>query len=350
MLFSDASNTYLDFLRHERGLAVSTIKCYGPWLRHYNRFCDQIGLEPHFTARMSASACKRYLYECGARKFRPRTTRNAFAALRGFARFGIEQGWISADPTSSLTMPKKDAASRPIASDEDLEKLMRVVEYERDARKRARKRAMLYVLVMVGVRFSELMDLREQDINLPNKTLTVHAGKGQKTRTLYPPQECLDALSEWIIERRKMGCKHDWLWAFDPARRMGDKGTREMLEALKAQAGLAQVDTIKPHALRRAFATRLLRGGADIKIIQAALGHSDANTTFVYLAMRDLPAQAMADLAALPAPAFSKRPTPPAPLLKDAPKAEQPRQRLASAPINDRATDLRARRTRQASK
>jgi len=156
-------------------------------------------------------------------------------------------------------------------------------------------------LIFCGVRFSELIAVKVSHLNLPDRTLLVASGKGSKSRMLYPPPECLNALSEWTAYRAKMGCRHDWLFAYDANRRVGKIAVREMLEDIKAIAGLASHDNIKPHSIRHAFATRLMENGADIRSIQAALGHADATTTLIYLHAAEQPAKAMAELASLTA-------------------------------------------------
>jgi len=160
-------------------------------------------------------------------------------------------------------------------------------------------------------------------------------GKRAEIAPALPTPECLNALSEWLAYRSKLGCKHDWLLAYDK-RRVGEIAVREMLEDVKAIAGLADRDNIKPHSIRHAFATRLIEEGADIRSIQAALGHSDATTTLIYLHASERPAQAMAGLAGLDGPAGEGM-------------ARQAVRGQRAAGSADRAADMGARRHRRSS-
>ena len=249
----------------------------------------------------STPVLRRYLYSLSARGLRPRTIHGLFDPLRGLGNFLVDNGVLTANPVLALKMPKKDAAQCLTISREEIAALLEALERQRDPRHTALSRAILHTLVFCGLRAQECLDLKVAHVSLDNKTLLVASGKGRKSRMLYPSPECLAALSEWLLVR-EADCTHDWLWAEDRGRRVGYEGLRQMLEEIKCLAGLRDHANIKCHSIRHFFATHLLERGATIKQIQAAMGHSMAQTTFVYLHLGEAESKAMADLASLDAP------------------------------------------------
>ncbi len=299
MLFADVKQDFVYYLEHERGLTKQSLRTYRSWLLYFDRFCESVSTGPLLEDRLSVPLLRRYLYWMSGKGLRPRSVRGAFSPLRALGEFCIDNGLLTTNPALALKLPKKDAAQRLLVSAAELQALLAAVERQREPRRLALSRAILSTLIFCGVRFSELMDIKVGHVSVTERTLLIASGKGNKSRLLYPPPECLNALSEWLAVRAKMGCKHDWLFAYDRNRRIGEIGVREMLEDVKAIAGLQGHDNIKPHSIRHAFATRLMKNGADIKSIQSALGHSEATTTLIYLHASEQPAQVMAELASL---------------------------------------------------
>ncbi|MEO7716670.1 MAG: tyrosine-type recombinase/integrase [Capsulimonas sp.] len=281
VLLSDAVADYLRYIQFERGLSKTTQSSYGCYIRRFLSWLSTNGYaEPSLTT-FNSTVLRRYLYAVSEGK-RPRTVRSAFHPLRGLAVFLKEQNLLTENPCEAIKLPKKDAAHRLLVSDDEVAQLLLACERQREVRRRALSRAMISVLVYAGLRRQELIDLKVSDIHAGGEpTITVRSGKGGKSRTIYPCRECMAALGEWLAVREE--CSHDWLWARDRSHRMGDAGVASTLETVKAIAGLGGHDNIKPHSLRHNCATRLLRNGADLRSIQALLGHSQLETTAVYL-------------------------------------------------------------------
>jgi len=301
MLLSNVTPDYLNYITHELGLSPRTVTCYGSRLRHNARWLEANGYpDPDLTA-FSAPVLRRYLYAESTRGLRPRTLRGLFNPLVGLGDFLVAQGLLPDNPARTIVMPKVDAAERKLSLDRDLTALMTALELQADQRKLSFERALFSVLINCGPRAAELLGMKVSHFSPDANTLLVAHGKGEKARTLHPPPDTGSALSEWIIEREKMGCRHDWLWAITVTRRLGYDGLRDTLKEAKARAGLAGNDTIHCHAIRRAFATRMMTRGGSIKAIQAALGHTQTETTFRYLFLAEEGAKVMADIGALSA-------------------------------------------------
>ena len=195
-------------------------------------------------------------------------------------------------------MPKNDAAIRLTVSEEEVQALLDACEKQRTPQDVAFSRAMLMVFIFCGLRRQECFDLRLSDVMLSDKSLLVRSGKGAKSRKVFLSPPVHTALSEWLAVRPT--AHHDWLWYYDPARRIGYVGFKRLLDELKAVAGYKDAPNIKPHSLRHACATRLLRHGANIKDIQVWLGHSQLSTTAQYLHSSEEQLRQIADLSQLP--------------------------------------------------
>ena len=154
------------------------------------------------------------------------------------------------------------------------------------------------VLCYGCLRRSELCDLRESDVDLADKSLLIRSGKGRKSRRVFVCADAVTALREWLA-LREADCKADWLFMYDRSRRLHYAGIASLIETLKATAGLRDNEAVKPHGLRHWGATNLLRNGANLRDVQAFLGHSDLTTTARYLHSSEEQLRGIAELTAL---------------------------------------------------
>jgi len=144
--------------------------------------------------------------------------------------------------------------------------------------------------------------MRTQAVDLSTRSLLVQQGKGRKSRMIPLCEEALPPLREWLALRGTLTCPHDYLFVGLGRRRVGVNTLSAILEEIKAIAGMKGDPRIKPHSIRHAAATRLMRNGADIRSIQAWLGHADLHTTAVYLHTDEHQVRKIADLAGLQPP------------------------------------------------
>lgn len=281
MSLTDIVEDFLRYAQFERGLAKTTQATYRCYLHRFLTWLSENGYRDPAITAFNTTVLRRYLHAVSAGR-RPRTVRSAFHPLRTLSLYLVRMGTLSENPCEPIALPKKDAAHRALVSDEEVRQLLLACERQSDSRRIALARAIISTLVFAGLRRQELLDLRVTDVQPDGSgSLLVRSGKGGKSRTVYPCHECLTALQEWIAVRSE--CTHNWLWARDRSHRMGDEGLASLVETVKATAGLAGHDNIKPHSLRHNCATRLMRNGADLRSIQAFLGHSQLETTAVYL-------------------------------------------------------------------
>lgn len=278
---SSAIDVYLEYLEHEQHASRTTRYGYAAYLRRFARFVVERHQTEVAVAEVVVDDVRAYLYSLSRQGLRPRTLRTALYPVRGLFALAVERGYRPDNPAGAVKLPKKDAAVRETVSDEELERLLAGCDREPDPTRGTMLKALLAVLIFGGVRRQELLDLKVADVDLKEKRLLVRSGKGSKSRSLFLCQACVDALRAWLAVRPR--AKHDYLFLVDSRRRLGEVGLGTLIEEAKALADLRDHGNIKPHAMRHAAATRLLRNGADLRSIQQFLGHSQLQTTAIYL-------------------------------------------------------------------
>ena len=213
-------------------------------------------------------------------------------ALRSLHRFLVREGRITSDPTAGLGVPKQPRALPKAIPLEDIERLLGLPGDEGLGR---RDRAILEVLYGSGLRISELVALDVDDVDLDLGSILVRMGKGNKSRVLPLGRAARDAVGDYLAVTRRT------LIAKRPARspregaaalflnarggRLSRQGCWKILKAYARVAGLE--DKVSPHTLRHSFATHMLDGGADIRVVQELLGHASLTTTQVYTLVSD---------------------------------------------------------------
>ncbi|SNB45558.1 site-specific tyrosine recombinase XerD [Geobacter sp. DSM 9736] len=268
---------FLNYLIVEKGLSENTIEAYsrdvGSYLDHLDRCgCSSIkDVRPPDVAGHLAS-----LHEAG---LSPRSHARALSAVRMFHRFLMIENYSTENPTAIIEAPKAVGKLPSVLNCREVERLLSA-PFGGDFTA-ARDRAMLELLYATGLRVSELVSLRYQDVNLDAGYLLAF-GKGSKERLVPMGETARSAVVEYrMLAREKFpdgGEGHLFLT------RLGRKMTRQafwnMIKKRSKQAGLTK--TISPHTLRHSFATHLLENGADLRSVQILLGHADLSTTQIY--------------------------------------------------------------------
>jgi len=281
-----AIDAYLDFLRVERGVARATISAYRSDL---SDFADARG-SAHDWAR-SPDAAFRYL-AARARRGRPAdpglaptSLRRRAAAIRGFYRFAYGEGLIRIDVASRLELPRQSRLLPEPLSVDEIDRLLEAAGPE--APGGLRERALLELLYAAGLRVSEALRLDREDLSTDGGFVRV-IGKGDRERLVPVGEVALQWLGEWLAEGRPALLR---VGHVEPQRGgplfLGDRGRRlarqQAWAAVKAAAERAGLSArVSPHTLRHSFATHLLEGGADLRVVQELLGHASISTTQLY--------------------------------------------------------------------
>ncbi len=274
----------------ERGLSRNSLEAYARDLKDFQNFCGRHHIAVKDLDRRVITA---YLEDLAARMFAAASQRRRLAAVRGFVRDLIEQGVLDHDPCRSLKLRPHERALPRTLSPKDIELLLEAIDGR--TLRGLRDRAMLEVAYGCGLRVSELVGLRLDQVDLAAKVLIVF-GKGGKERVVPLGAAAVRAITTYLAARRKMvqarapadrGRKTDPVLRPTSAlfiTRLGRPMTRQgFFKALKGWAASDErLSWITPHTLRHCFATHLLEGGADLRAVQEMLGHSDISTTQLY--------------------------------------------------------------------
>lgn len=270
---------FCDHLWLADGLSPTTISAYRQDMKRYSAWTAAMSIDINATSR---SDVERYMASQFAEKSRASSVNRRLSTLKRFYRWQVEIGMITANPCESVDAPRNARYLPKNLSEAQVEALLEAPDTATSLGER--DRAMLETLYATGLRVSELVGLRLVQINLEHGVVKV-MGKGSKER-LVPLGEV--AVS-WL-QRHIAGARADWLpppkrndHVFLTAR--GEPMTRQTFwHLIKRHALVAGInpDALSPHTLRHAFATHLLNHGADLRVVQMLLGHSDITTTQIY--------------------------------------------------------------------
>jgi integrase/recombinase XerD len=268
---------FLDAIWMERGLSDNTLGAYRADLfaLHQRLSANSVSLVK--ATRADVMDYIAWRVEGGAK---PRSTARQLSSFRRLYRYLLREGLISDDPTANIAMPKIGRALPQSLSEEEVDSLLAAPNVAEPLGHR--DRAMLEVLYATGVRVSELINLKMSQINLNQGVLRI-IGKGDRERLIPLGDEAQDWVREFIDGARGeilLERQTDYLF---PTRR-GDRMTRQafwhIIKRYAKKAGVAK--KLSPHTVRHAFATHLLNNGADLRVVQLLLGHSDVSTTQIY--------------------------------------------------------------------
>jgi len=269
---------YIDALWMEKGLSDNTLSSYRRDLRQFN---DWLGQDRSSTiTRADRSSLQAYL---GARLKQgqsPRSTARFMSCVRGFYHYLLREGRITVDPTLDVDSPKLGRPLPKSLSEREVDSLLQAPDLEQALE--FRDRTMLELLYACGLRVTELTSLQMGQVSINQGVVRVF-GKGSKERLVPMGEEALDWLQRYFAGPRAELLKGIPCDAVFPSRR-GRQMTRQTFwYRIKIYARRADIkQALSPHTLRHAFATHLLNHGADLRVVQLLLGHSDLTTTQIY--------------------------------------------------------------------
>lgn len=277
---------YLAHVTVERGLSVNTVSAYRRDLSRYCAFLESKGIDSleltpalvvaEFAEAISAGA------DAGA-PLAPASAARTVVSVRGWHRFAVEEGWV-ADDVAVEVKPRATPARLPKAlTTEQVVALLDAAACGEGAMA-LRDKALLEVLYATGARISEATGLDIDDVDLrEGQESVLLRGKGRKERLVPLGGFAAEAVEAYLVRARPALAV---LGKGGPALFLNARGGRLSRQSgwtiLKATAHRASIDDVSPHTLRHSFATHLLRGGADIRVVQELLGHASVTTTQIY--------------------------------------------------------------------
>lgn len=276
---------YLDHLAVERGLARNSLLAYRRDLRRYHEWCLGRGLcdlsevtdvdISDFLAALRAGDEEHPALAASS-------AARAVIAVRGFHRFATREGLTSADPSRVVRPPTPPRRLPKAISVEDVARILEAAGFAQTPAA-LRDRALLELLYATGARISEAVGLDVDDLDLEQATALLH-GKGGKTRLVPVGSLARSAVEAYLVRGRPalVAPGHGTPAAFCNTRggRLSRQGAWAVLRAAVDRAGV--VGPVSPHTLRHSFATHLLDGGADVRVVQELLGHASVTTTQIY--------------------------------------------------------------------
>jgi integrase/recombinase XerD len=273
----DLIDRFSDLVWLERGLARNTLAAYQSDLRLAAQWLAARGGTLVTAARADLLE---YLAGLSRDGRKPRSAARLLSTLRQFYRLAVREGWVAADPTAQIDSPRLGRPLPKTLTEAEVEALLQAPVL--DTAEGFRDRAMLEVLYATGLRVSELVGLGPEQVSITQGLVRV-VGKGDKERLVPLGDEAIRWLKDFVAGPRFDLVRGHPCDALFPTRRGGAMTRQAFWYRIKHHARVAGIRKgLSPHTLRHAFATHLINHGANLRVVQVLLGHSDLSTTQIY--------------------------------------------------------------------
>ena len=273
----DIVSRYRRYLKLEKGYSANTLDAY---MRDVDKLFRYLAVEQVDVLDVKLEDLEHFAAFISDLGIGPRSLARILSGVRQFYRFLVIDGYLEVDPTELLESPKQPDHLPEVLSTAEVDLLEQAIDLSKW--EGHRNRAIIEVLFSCGLRVSELTNLKLSNLYIEEQYIRV-MGKGSKERLVPISPRALDELNYWFSDRNVMKIKpgeEDYVFL----NRRGQHLTRTMIlimiKRYAVEAGIKK--TISPHTLRHSFATSLLEGGADLRAIQAMLGHESIGTTEIY--------------------------------------------------------------------
>lgn len=270
-------DAFLQHIAAERGLSPRTLEAYGSDLAAFRGYLETVGV--HEAGAVTPDHVRGFLQSLERRKLSPRSRARTLSAVRGLFKYLVRERVLALSPAADVASPRLgQRLPRSLGADETAE----LLAAPEDGVLARRDAAMLELVYAAGLRVSEVIGLRTEQVNLEAGFLRV-IGKGSKERVVPVGQRARDALLTYLREARPVllrGRASPSLFVTVQGRAMTRRWFWSLVRKYAVAAGVP--GKVSPHTLRHAFATHLVDGGADLRAVQMMLGHADISTTQVY--------------------------------------------------------------------
>ena len=271
---------FLEMMAVERDASPHTLSAYGRDLADAEMALSDAG----GLMKADAEAVEAWFADLSRRGLSAATAARRRSSARQFYRFALAEGWRTDDPSRRFDAPKQGRSLPKVLSRAEIDALL-AASAARDAAAGLRLVALVEMAYASGLRVSELLGLKVEAVRRDPAYLIVR-GKGGKERLAPLNTAAREAIKAWLVVRdaKRKPEAPDSPWLFPSSGRTGHLTPRRFAQLLDEAANMAGIDParVSPHVLRHAFATHLLEGGADLRVVQTLLGHVDIATTQIY--------------------------------------------------------------------
>ena len=275
-------NQFIDYISHERKYSYHTIRSYKSDLNHFIKFLFKYDEDLDLIS-IDRSAIQFYIQSLSKENLEGKTLQRKVSSIKSFYRFLSEREIIKYNISELIQIPKADKKLPNLLSKKEINQLMSLPDLS--SYKGIRDKSILEILYSTGLRISELISIKLDNINLDKKIIKVF-GKGSKERYVLLGKEALNSLEEYIENRKKMGENYIGNFFLYPGikkSKIGHISQRAMFGIIKKYLMMiSNNEKLSPHSLRHSFATHLLENGADLLAVKDMLGHEDLSSTQIY--------------------------------------------------------------------
>ena len=274
-------NLFFGFLENEKKVSLNTLQSYKRDLKQFENYLGTIEGKYNELTNDGIKDYIKYMQEQGKKTS---TISRGLAAIRSFYQYETKKKQVEKDPTEGIQSPKIEKRVPSVLTSSEVALLLE--QPKNVDLKGTRDKAMLEFAYATGMRVTEIISLNVEDINLEEEY--VICKNGARERTIPLGKICKKALQEYLEDARNAMIKSDdeqALFVNVNGKRLTRQGFWKIIKYYKEQAHIDK--DITPHVLRHSFATHLLQNGADLKAIQAMLGHSDISSTQIYMQFQD---------------------------------------------------------------
>ena len=271
-------DAFIDNIWIEKGLSKNTLESYRSDLEQFSNWLKTKDLSFSKTAKKDILSYLSFLFKSGLGS---KTVARKLSSLKSFFRYLVFKSIIQIDPSNDIETPKLLKSIPKSISEKEIEKLLDAPDEKTDIG--LRDKTMIETLYSCGLRISELTNLELLNLNLRQGVIRV-IGKGQKERLVPMGDQLISLLENYLVSTRKNYLKKknsDFLFLSSRGQKMTRQSFWHRIKYYCINCGF-EPEKISPHVLRHAFATHLLNNGADLRVVQLLLGHSDLNTTQIY--------------------------------------------------------------------
>lgn len=275
----DLIREYLLYLQVEKGLAKNSVESYKRDLAKLGNWSEKNNLD---IVRLDKKDLREWLIDLSGEKLSENSKRRLISALRGFYKFLMFDGHIKKNPAEDLIAPSKGFYLPNFLNQADIEKLLSAPDVSQEIG--LRDRAILELMYACGLRVSEAVDLKLNDIEIDSGILTC-TGKGNKMRKVPVGKSAVEWVKNYlVVRRRKENIEVNNLFVNS----LGNPINRQTIfYFIKEYAEKCGLQGVSPHTLRHSFATHLIQNSADVRSVQQMLGHADISTTQIYTHITD---------------------------------------------------------------